>query len=58
MFAGPACDIVQLIGLPEGLFQLYQATIYAQAPKSNNIKRAYHASAATLPRPRANPFRY
>ena len=34
--AAAAADIVQLIGLPEGLFPLAQATIYlAQAPKSN-----------------------
>lgn len=45
--AAAAADIVQLIGLPEGLFPLSQATIYlAQAPKSNSIKRAYHAAAA------------
>jgi putative ATPase len=38
---------VQLIGLPEGLFPLSQATIYlARAPKSNSIKLAYHAAAA------------
>lgn len=45
--AAAAADIVQLIGLPEGLFPLSQATIYlAHAPKSNSIKRAYHAAAA------------
>src|SRR5215471_3640278 len=45
--ASAAADIVQLIGLPEGLFPLTQATIYlAQAPKSNAIKRAYFAAAA------------
>lgn len=45
--AAAAADIVQLIGLPEGLFPLSQATIYlARAPKSNSIKRAYHAAAA------------
>jgi putative ATPase len=39
-------DIVQLIGLPEGLFPLSQATIYlARAPKSNAIKNAYFAAA-------------
>ncbi|MBA2702619.1 MAG: replication-associated recombination protein A [Blastocatellia bacterium] len=43
--AAAAADIVQLIGLPEGLFPLSQATIYlAQAPKSNAVKRAYHAA--------------
>ena len=45
--ASAAAEIVQLIGLPEGLFPLSQATIYlARAPKSNAIKRAYHAAAA------------
>lgn len=45
--AAAAADIVQLIGLPEGLFPLSQATIYlARAPKSNAIKRAYHAAVA------------
>jgi putative ATPase len=45
--AAAAADIVQLIGLPEGLFPLSQATIYlAQAPKSNAVKRAYHAAMA------------
>ena len=43
--AAAAADIVQLIGLPEGLFPLSQATIYlARAPKSNAIKNAYHAA--------------
>jgi len=43
--AAAAADIVQLIGLPEGLFPLSQATIYlARAPKSNAVKRAYHAA--------------
>ena len=45
--AAAAADIVQLIGLPEGLFPLSQATIYlARAPKSNAIKSAYHAAVA------------
>jgi len=44
--AAAAADIVRLIGLPEGLFPLSQATIYlAQAPKSNSIKNAYQAAA-------------
>ena len=44
--AAAAADIVQLIGLPEGLFPLSQATIYlAKAPKSNAIKSAYFAAA-------------
>jgi putative ATPase len=45
--AAAAADIVQLIGLPEGLFPLSQATIYlARAPKSNAVKNAYHAAMA------------
>ncbi len=44
--AAAAAQVVQLIGLPEGLFPLSQATIYlARAPKSNAIKRAYSAAA-------------
>ncbi|HLE62627.1 MAG TPA: replication-associated recombination protein A [Pyrinomonadaceae bacterium] len=43
--AAAAAEIVQLIGLPEALFPLSQATIYlARAPKSNAVKRAYHAA--------------
>ena len=45
--AAAAADIVKLIGLPEGLFPLSQATIYlARAPKSNAVLRAYSAAAA------------
>src|SRR5438046_84922 len=45
--AAAAADIVQLIGLPEGLFPLSQATIYlAKAPKSNAVKNAYQAASA------------
>ena len=45
--AAAAASIVQLIGLPEGLFPLSQATIYlAQAPKSNAIKTAYFAASS------------
>jgi putative ATPase len=45
--AAAAADIVQLIGLPEGLFPLSQATIYlARAPKSNGVLKAYQAAAA------------
>jgi putative ATPase len=45
--AAAAADIVRLIGLPEGLFPLSQATIYlARAPKSNAVTRAYGAAAA------------
>jgi putative ATPase len=43
--ASAAAEIVQLIGLPEALFPLSQATIYlANAPKSNAVKRAYQAA--------------
>jgi len=45
--AGAAAQIVHLIGMPEGLFPLSQATIYlANAPKSNAVKNAYGAAAA------------
>ncbi|MEP6818702.1 MAG: replication-associated recombination protein A [bacterium] len=45
--AAAAADIVRLIGLPEGLFPLSQATIYlARAPKSNAVLKAYGAAAA------------
>src|SRR4030095_3457200 len=45
--AAAAAEITQLIGLPEGLFPLSQATLYlARAPKSNAVKRAYHAAVA------------
>ena len=45
--AAAAAQIVQLIGLPEGLYPLAQATLYlARAPKSNAVKRAYFAAAA------------
>ena len=41
--AAAAAQITHLIGLPEALFPLAQATIYlAQAPKSNLVKNAYH----------------
>lgn len=44
--AAAAAQIVQLIGLPEGLYPLSQATVYlARAPKSNALKRAYFAAA-------------
>ena len=44
--AAAAAQIVGLIGLPEGLYPLSQATIYlARAPKSNAIKRGYIAAA-------------
>ncbi len=44
--AAAAAQITELIGLPEALYPLSQATIYlAQAPKSNAVKRAYHAAA-------------
>jgi putative ATPase len=45
--AAAAADITQLIGLPEALFPLSQATIYlARAPKSNAVKKAYGAAVA------------
>ncbi len=45
--AAAAAEITRLIGLPEGLYPLSQATIYlARAPKSNAVKRAYAAAAA------------
>src|SRR5258705_4235179 len=45
--AAAAAEITKLIGLPEALFPLPQATIYlAQAPKSNSVKNAYHAAVA------------
>ena len=44
--AAAAAQIVGLIGLPEGLYPLAQATVYlARAPKSNLLKRAYFAAA-------------
>ena len=44
--AAAAAQITQLIGLPEALYPLSQATIYlAHAPKSNAVKRAYMAAA-------------
>ena len=45
--AAAAAQIVGLIGLPEGLYPLSQATVYlARAPKSNALKLAYFAAAA------------
>jgi putative ATPase len=45
--AAAAADIVQLIGMPEGLFPLAQATIYlARAPKSNAVLSSYSAAHA------------
>lgn len=45
--AAAAAEITRLIGLPEALYPLSQATIYlARAPKSNAIKQAYFAAAA------------
>ena len=45
--AAAAAQIVHMIGMPEGLFPLSQATIYlAKAPKSNAVKNAYGAAAA------------
>ncbi len=43
--AAAAAEITRLIGLPEALFPLAQATIYlARAPKSNAVLRAYAAA--------------
>jgi putative ATPase len=43
--AAAAAEITKLIGLPEALFPLTQATIYlARAPKSNAVMRAYWAA--------------
>ena len=43
--AAAAAQITHLIGLPEALFPLTQATIYlARAPKSNAVLRAYSAA--------------
>ena len=45
--AAAASEITRLIGLPEALYPLSQATIYlARAPKSNAVKRAYQAALA------------
>jgi putative ATPase len=45
--AAAAAQVTQLIGLPEALYPLSQATIYlARAPKSNAVKRAYFAASA------------
>jgi putative ATPase len=45
--AAAAAQITHLIGLPEALYPLTQATIYlANAPKSNDVKSAYFAAAA------------
>lgn len=43
--AAAVAQITHLIGFPEALFPLSQATIYlARAPKSNAVKRAYGAA--------------
>ena len=43
--AAAAAQVTHLIGLPEALFPLAQATIYlARAPKSNIVKSAYGAA--------------
>ncbi|MFN2482193.1 MAG: replication-associated recombination protein A [Pyrinomonadaceae bacterium] len=43
--ANAAAQITNLIGLPEALYPLTQATVYlARAPKSNAVKRAYFAA--------------
>ncbi|HEV2761968.1 MAG TPA: replication-associated recombination protein A, partial [Pyrinomonadaceae bacterium] len=43
--ASAAAQITHLIGLPEALYPLTQATVYlARAPKSNAVKRAFFAA--------------
>jgi putative ATPase len=45
--ANAAAQVTNLIGLPEALYPLTQATVYlARAPKSNAVKRAYFAASA------------
>ncbi len=45
--AAAAAQITHLIGFPEAIFPLSQATIYlARAPKSNTVKSAYGKAAA------------
>ncbi|RUL87073.1 replication-associated recombination protein A [Tautonia sociabilis] len=45
--AHAAAEITRLIGLPEALYPLAQATIYlARAPKSDLVKRAYQAASS------------
>ena len=54
--AASAAHITHLIGLPEALYPLTQATIYlANAPKSNAVKRAYLAAAADAAATAAEP---
>jgi len=54
--AAAAADITRLIGLPEALYPLSQATIYlARAPKSNTVKRAYLAAVADATETAAEP---
>src|SRR5258707_13594106 len=54
--AAGAAKIPQLIGLPEALFPLSQATIYlARAQKSNGVLRAYSAAHQDAVEPRREP---
>jgi putative ATPase len=54
--AAAAAQVVHLVGLPEGLFALSQATVYlATAPKSNRLTRAYAAAAADASRTAREP---
>ena len=56
--ASAAAQITHLIGLPEALFPLAQATIYlAQAPKSNLVMKAYAAAVPMPSRRRASRCR-
>ena len=57
--ASSAAQITQMIGFPEALFPLTQATIYlAQAPKSNGVKRAYRAAAVDAEATAREPVPY
>jgi putative ATPase len=54
--ASSAAEITRLIGLPEALYPLTQATIYlARAPKSNAVKRAYFKAAEDAARTSSEP---
>jgi putative ATPase len=54
--AAAAAQITHLIGLPEALYPLAQATIaLARAPKSNAVGRAYQAAAADAERTAREP---
>src|SRR5207248_7174491 len=51
-----AQQAAHLLGMPEALYPLGQATLYlASAPKSNSVKRAYFAAQADVENTRADP---